>query len=725
MSLLNYKKYLGFFLLFFTPLAVAKYQVCSITINSSDEIEVFREFLPANDFSFVELLPSQVNEKQDHSSHWFNSACEKNYKCDILVISGHFGGTFFGESGYTLPTELLEEKACQKNCPGILSQVKEIFLFGCNTLADKSKDNRTYTEYLQVLLDDGMARETAERVVAARYSPLEPSFHARMNFIFSGSHTVYGFDQLSPLGRYLRDPLSNYFRSINQSFGSYANYLKTGQHKRETNSELFQYFPRSIFTLNQARIFLSNENPKKRKFFNDKCLLYDDTKNFNLRIKALEDIFQSEQAGDAFFAIDHFLNNNEQALKEGTGRQTFRFIKENQSFSDKFLSYYKHLNFLPYIRIVYLNVLKQFQWINPVELHTLKKQDLLELIKKPDLESYVSLLLLLREDQIESEQFYISKEDLPQDYIQNIWGLLIFEKLKAIAPEWQTDILDYCKSIIEENPAFCYQALNTLAHIQPNLETAQSAVEFLSSKDNGLIFYTIRMLGQSETEDYFAQKSISSFLTHSDSGIREEALEALGFLRTAYADIQTSIVNLLAQADSNQAEEIFWSLNRMDIKSTVAQKTILQHVLNNKNNTELVKKVFSTLQNTSQFSDFTLSFFYSHLESRDDLNFLLSVVEFLSQNKHLKNLGIHYRFLQFQREKTELKQKVLEKMSTLEWLHPEVQIAFLNYAIDENPDIRRLAVNILRNINNLQDKTLAQIKTLHREKKIKELEVFL
>jgi len=304
------------FFLIYSPIAIGKYQVCSITINSPDEIETFKEFLSPEDFEFVELLPQSINEKQDHSTHWFDEACKKNYSCDILVISGHFGGIFFGSSGYALPTELMEEKSCQKSCPGILSNVKEIFLFGCNTLANKKKDSRSYTDYLNVLLDDGMARETAERVVASRYSPLETPFYARMNFIFSGSDTIYGFDELSPLGKYIRKPLQKYFQSINKNFGSYNNYLNQNKHKRQNNTELFQHLPRSNFTLNQSQISLSNENIEEKNLFNNKCLLYDDSQNFDLRMEALKNIFESQRFGSAFFSIDHFLNSNKTEITE-------------------------------------------------------------------------------------------------------------------------------------------------------------------------------------------------------------------------------------------------------------------------------------------------------------------------------------------------------------------------------------------------------------------------
>lgn len=711
-------------ILLYSSFVSAKYQVCSITINSSDEIETFKEFLSPQDFDFLELLPSEVNELQDHSDHWFNLACEQDYKCDILIISGHFGGTFFGKSGYALPTELLEEKACQKNCGGILSDVKEIFLFGCNTMASKKTDFRSYTDYLQVLLDHGMARETAERVVAARYSPLESPFYARMNFIFSGSHTIYGFDQLSPLGEHIREPLRKYLQSINKNFNSYANYLRTEKYKRPRNIELFQQLPSSVYTLNQAHISLSGEDSQSRKFFSDKCALYDDAKNFNERMSALENIFLSQNSGKAFFAVDHFIDQNKIEVIEGKGRKTFRSIRVNEDLKEEFLSYYEHLNSLPYIRITYLNVLEKFQWVGTEELTLRMKQELLALIRKPDPESYISLLLLLNGHQVTAGNFYISKSDLPEGYIKNIWGLLIFEKLKVIAPDWQSDILKYCEDNLEETPALCYQVLNTLAHISPTLKTAQASVKFLDSKDEGLAYYTIRMLGQSKIDDYSIHKKIASFLTHKNFWMQKEALETLSFLKSPYPDVQEDMSYLLLNGDQEIVETVFSSFNRMDINSELSQRRVIQRAIQSADKDLIQKAVFS-FQNTSQFFDFTLSFLYEILESKNKIETLLPTVSMLSQNKKMKDLGIHYRFLAFQKEKSlSLKREVLKRMSALEWLHPEVQVNFLNYLIDEDPVVRKQLVDILRNINNLQDKTLNQIQILYKEQNIQELKKF-
>ena len=719
-----FRLFLSFFIVFFSQLSSAKYQVCSITINSSDEIELFREFLPAQDFDFVELLPQTVNEKQDHSSHWFNRACEQDYQCDILVISGHFGGTFFGKSGYSLPTELLEEKSCQNKCQGILSGVKEIFLFGCNTLASKKKDHRSYSEYLQVLLEDGMARETAERVVAARYSPLETPFHARMNFIFSGSHTIYGFDELSPLGENIRAPLKAYFQSINRDFGNYTAYLESGQYKRSVNKQLFQNLPRSVFTLNQASLSLKSEKPEQKQLFENKCLLYDETKAFSSRIEALEDVFNSSQAGSAFFAIDHFLNDSKETLTEGAGRQVFRSIRENSLLAEEFLSFYPHLKFLPYIKMVYLNILEKFQWKDPIELHSLRRDSLLEIIKNPDPESYISLLLLLKANQLQKNQFYFSKEDLPENYIENIWALLILEKLKAIAPEWQEDIFHYCQENLAKTPAICYQSLNTLAHIDPKKEIAFKVSPFLDYKDEALAYYSLRVLGQTGVEDYDIHKKIASFLSAKSLKLRKEAIEALGFLKSPYGDIQKNMAQLLK--NESLALDIFWSLKQMPIDSLEVQDEILAYI-NKKPRSDLLQcKAFQAFKQVTELSDLSLFFFYDILESRENLELLFCAIDSLSQNPHLRDLGIHYRFLLFQQEDSvEIRQKALRKMESLTWIHSEVQLSFLNYLRDESAEVRKSAVRILRNIKNLEPSALKQIQDLYRKKKSPELKVFM
>src|SRR5437764_1087971 len=109
--------------------------VCTITVNSPDEKEIFRRSLPPDDFQFVELV-------ERGRPDWLASACRKDVRCDVLLISGHFddGTEFYSDrlgARESLPTDELERASCSDSCPGLFSQLKEVYLFGCNTLQAK------------------------------------------------------------------------------------------------------------------------------------------------------------------------------------------------------------------------------------------------------------------------------------------------------------------------------------------------------------------------------------------------------------------------------------------------------------------------------------------------------------------------------------------------------------------------------------------------------------
>ena len=57
-----------------------KRTVCTITVNSSDEKEMFRQRLPADQYEFVELV-------ERGRPDWLASACRQGVRCDLLVRS--------------------------------------------------------------------------------------------------------------------------------------------------------------------------------------------------------------------------------------------------------------------------------------------------------------------------------------------------------------------------------------------------------------------------------------------------------------------------------------------------------------------------------------------------------------------------------------------------------------------------------------------------------------
>ena len=108
-----------------TPFAMAgKQTVCTITVNSADEKNAFRRFMPESKYEFVELV-------ERNRPDWLASACQKAVSCDVLVISGHYdgGNEFFSdqlEASEFLPVAELERVSCSDSCPGLFSKLKEV-----------------------------------------------------------------------------------------------------------------------------------------------------------------------------------------------------------------------------------------------------------------------------------------------------------------------------------------------------------------------------------------------------------------------------------------------------------------------------------------------------------------------------------------------------------------------------------------------------------------------
>ncbi len=193
-----------------------KLTVCTITINSDDEKKVWQGQVAKEPNKFnpvVEL--TELGSTED----WFAKSCASGIRCDQLIISGHFAGSFFSEKGdKNLSLSKLEEAGCSKTCEGILSNPYEVFLLGCNTLSGKEADHRTPAEYLQVLLRDGIPVSQAELVVQSRYGSVGDSNKAAMQRAFGGdSKLIYGFDSVGPSGKTIKPFLDKYFSRIKLS----------------------------------------------------------------------------------------------------------------------------------------------------------------------------------------------------------------------------------------------------------------------------------------------------------------------------------------------------------------------------------------------------------------------------------------------------------------------------------------------------------------------------
>jgi hypothetical protein len=187
-----------------------KKTVCTITVNSPDEKETFRRSLPADEFQFVELV-------ERGRPDWLASACSAGVRCDVLVISGHFDG---GDEFYSdrrdirefLPVDEMERVSCSESCPGLFSQLKEVYLFGCNTLNGDAQ-NTVSAEVGRSLLRSGHSPADVERLSRALNERHGESNRDRMRQIFVNVPVIYGFSSKAPLGAAAGPLLDRYFQS--------------------------------------------------------------------------------------------------------------------------------------------------------------------------------------------------------------------------------------------------------------------------------------------------------------------------------------------------------------------------------------------------------------------------------------------------------------------------------------------------------------------------------
>lgn len=192
------------------PAHAEKNTVCTITVNSPDEKEVFRRNLPEDQFQFVELV-------ERGRPDWLASACQKHIQCDVLVISGHFdaGTQFYSDridARESLAVEEMERVACSDSCPGLFSKLKEVHLYGCNTLNADTGDS-TANEITRSLVRSGQARADAEKLVQTLTRRYSESNRDTMRRIFANVPVIYGFPGLAPLGANAGPKLAHYFQT--------------------------------------------------------------------------------------------------------------------------------------------------------------------------------------------------------------------------------------------------------------------------------------------------------------------------------------------------------------------------------------------------------------------------------------------------------------------------------------------------------------------------------
>ena len=279
-------------------------KLCSMTFNSSDEKKVMSSVYG----EAYELVPDNKDP------NWLDKACKAPVKCDVLLVSGHFGGVFFGEkSSPTLDLKTLENLSCNQRCPSI-DNAQSVFLMGCNTLATKQPDSISIDQYLHVLVQDGFPRYLAEEVASSRYLDYGFSLEDRMKLAFPNAKVLYGFSSKGPLGAEAAPRLKKAFSNVRNE---------------NIESRLLSAFEGTSFSIARPQSL----GTLKR---NESCKLR--SQDSQQRRLGYQDIFDHNSFKDYF---DQLINNSDDPelvrtwkKKEGEASQT-QFLKEADLIENK------------------------------------------------------------------------------------------------------------------------------------------------------------------------------------------------------------------------------------------------------------------------------------------------------------------------------------------------------------------------------------------------------
>lgn len=335
-------------------IAAAPKTVCTITINSPDERVAFERHLPRGDYRFVELV-------KQNQPDWFGQACRSGVQCDALIISGHFddGSEFYTDrlgNRESLPMQALETASCSNSCSGVLAQVKEVYLFGCNTLKTEAR-HVAEGEILRSLTRSGLAVPEAQRVSAALNARYGQSNQDRLRAVFKDVPLLYGFSANAPLGHVAGPLLDRYFETAP------AGEVASGR-PSETLLKLFG--PASMI----ASAGLTASDPNQR-FRQDMCAFADARPAQAAKVAFLHHVLQRDVTEVRMFLthIERYAHSISPADRaEPEVAAAMARIRNDHATRDRFLAFARDVDQAA-VQVRMMALARAVEWLTPEQEH--------------------------------------------------------------------------------------------------------------------------------------------------------------------------------------------------------------------------------------------------------------------------------------------------------------------------------------------------------------------
>lgn len=332
------------------PLAAwpAPKTVCTITVNSPDEKESFRRHLGSENHRFVELV-------ERGRPDWLDSSCRAGVSCDVLVISAHYdgGNEFFPDSldaREFLPVSELERVSCSGSCPALFSRLKEVYLFGCNTLNPEPHSGAT-AELLRSLVREGYTKEKAARELQSLAAAHGESSRDRMRQIFTGVPVIYGFSSSAPLGPIAGSVLDRYFRQ--------AGSREVGRGR--ASSRLLAAF--APFALTSVSGMTPSDPHWQTRL--DMCQLADERRPIGAKLAFVYGLLQ-RHIGEARLNLDRIRRLRESldasVRDDPLASQVLEVIARDEEARNRVLDYARHTD-RPDTRVAMLDLARDVGWL--------------------------------------------------------------------------------------------------------------------------------------------------------------------------------------------------------------------------------------------------------------------------------------------------------------------------------------------------------------------------
>jgi hypothetical protein len=331
-----------------------KRTVCTITVNSSDEREVFKRSMPADQFDFVELV-------ERGRPDWLASACRKGVRCDVLLISGHFDGgdEFYSDrvdARESLPVEEMERASCSDSCPGLFSQLKEVYLFGCNTLNAEAAKSAS-AEIVRALVRSGHSTSDAERLAQILSERHAETNRDRMRQIFKDVPVIYGFSSKAPLGRSAGPVLERYF----QAGGSSE--VASGR----PSAKLLGLFAPVSMTSTSG----STDTDVQAAYRRDVCHLVDDRLATEQKLDFVHQILSRDMAEVRMFLdrLEKYARSFTLAMRDNPQvARALDAISADRAARDRYLEFMRDAD-EPSIRVRMIGLAERLRWLSATERH--------------------------------------------------------------------------------------------------------------------------------------------------------------------------------------------------------------------------------------------------------------------------------------------------------------------------------------------------------------------